>query len=352
MDFDSYIMSTGYVDDEIAKINQKIVNVTNQVTSGIKSITQQNGNQLVFTLNDNTTIALTVTGLSQENYTTVDKNKLALLNSDILSQFTYVNNSLLFNGNTVENNKLDLSNYYNKTEMNSLLNTKANTSHIHGVSDVTDLENELNNRYIKTDTMSKSEIQVLVNSIIKNMTWKDSVTTMDELNALTGMTIGETRIVTSISTIYTYNGTMWINLGSSANIPLATITNDGQMSKEDKAKLDSIIVANLITNTDLASALSSKADVSSVPTKTSQITNDSDFATNVSVDGKIANFQTELQVNTKLIDYAKLTDLSNKLVVGNIKAGSNISVTVSGNDVTINSTATGGTIDMNTLPTF
>lgn len=50
MDFESYLISTGYVDEEIEKINQTIINVTNQVTSGIKSINQQNGNQLLFTL--------------------------------------------------------------------------------------------------------------------------------------------------------------------------------------------------------------------------------------------------------------------------------------------------------------
>jgi hypothetical protein len=139
MDFESYLMSSGYTDEEVDKINQTIINVTNSVTSGIKSITQQNGNQLVFTLNDNTVVTLTVTGLSSNDYTTLEKNKLALLNSDILSKFTYADNNLLFNGNQVENNKLDLSNYYTQIEINGLLSNKANSVHNHNVSEITNL---------------------------------------------------------------------------------------------------------------------------------------------------------------------------------------------------------------------
>jgi hypothetical protein len=270
------------------------------------------------------------------NFSQVDKNKL-----DILENFSKNYNDLI--------NKPDLTGFAQITDVNTGLSAKANISHNQDISTINNLQSELDNRYIKTDTMSKIEIETLVNSITRNMTWKDSVATMTDLNALIGMTVGETRVVTGIATIYTYDGTKWVNLGSSTNIPLVTTTNDGQMTKEDKSKLDSIVVANLITNTQLTSALSSKADISSVPTKTSQITNDSDFTTNTSVDGKLVNYQTTTQINTKLIDYAKLTDLSNRLVVGNIKAGSNITITTSGNDITISSTGGTGTSTWNTF---
>lgn len=246
MDFDSYIMSTGHTDEEIAKVNQTITNVTNQVTSGIKTITQQNGNQLVFTLNDDTFVTLTVTGLSSNDFTTIEKQKLALLNSEILSLFTYVNGDLLFNGNKVENDKLDLSNYYTQAQVNNLLNNKANTTHIHGVSDVTNLQNELSNRYTKLETLSKTEIETLVNSIARGMNWKESVTTESVL-PITGNNVSDVRIIQDVSQMVLWNGITWIGLGSSANIPMATELIDGQMSKEDKIKLDSIVLANLVT---------------------------------------------------------------------------------------------------------
>lgn len=294
MDFESYILSSGYVDEEIEKVNQTITNVTNSVTSGIKTITQQNGNQLLFTLNDNTVVTLDVVGLSQENYTTLEKQKLALLNSDILNLFTFINGDLLFNGNKVENNKLDLSNYYNKTEMNNLLNDKANTSHIHNVSDVSNLSTELSNRYTKLETLSKTEIETLVNSIARGMSWKEYVAN-ESLLPMVGNTISDTRVIQDVSQIVIWNGTSWIGLGSSANIPLATELIDGQMSKEDKIKLNSIVIENLITLTQFNDALALKLD------KT------------------------------------------------NIKAGDNISLNIVGDDIFINSTASGGFLNVRGL---
>ena len=56
--------------------------------------------------------------------------------------------------------------------------------------------------------------------------------------------------------------------------------------------------------------ISGKADKSEIPTKTSQLANDSDFATNASVDEKIANVSTGGSVD--LTSYAKKTDLPTK----------------------------------------
>ena len=56
--------------------------------------------------------------------------------------------------------------------------------------------------------------------------------------------------------------------------------------------------------------ISGKADKSEIPTKTSQLQNDSDFATNASVDEKIANASTGGTVD--LSSYAKKTDLPTK----------------------------------------
>lgn len=124
---------------------------------------------------------------------------------------------------------------------------------------IANLQTELNNRYTKLETLSTTEINTLVNSIVKGMNWKDSVNLLADL-PITGNNISDTRVVIETSHIYIWNGTTWIDLGGSANIPMASSTLDGQMSKEDKAKLDLIIVANLVTVTDLNSALANKVD--------------------------------------------------------------------------------------------
>lgn len=84
------------------------------VTSGIKSI-NSSGSKLIFTLIDDTTISVTLNGLSDNNYSTEEKNKLSVLNSDVLSLFSYVDNKLLYNGEPIDTN-VDLSNYYTKDE--------------------------------------------------------------------------------------------------------------------------------------------------------------------------------------------------------------------------------------------
>jgi hypothetical protein len=78
------------------------------------------------------------------------------------------------------------------------------------------------------------------------MNWKESVTLVTDLPTI-GNIESDTRIVTSTTTINVWNGTTWIAIGSSANIPMATPTINGQMSMEDKAKLDSIVLENLVT---------------------------------------------------------------------------------------------------------
>lgn len=78
------------------------------------------------------------------------------------------------------------------------------------------------------------------------MNWKESILSQSLLPMI-GNTISDARIIQDISTMVIWNGTQWVSLGSSSNIPLATETLNGQMSKEDKIKLDSIVLANLVT---------------------------------------------------------------------------------------------------------
>ena len=90
------------------------------------------------------------------------------------------------------------------------------------------------------DSYTKTEIDDKFTSMAKGMNWKPSVATKVDLEALTDNSKSDTRIVEDESKIYMYNGTSWEGIGSSANVPKATINNDGLMSKEDFTKLEGI----------------------------------------------------------------------------------------------------------------
>lgn len=90
------------------------------------------------------------------------------------------------------------------------------------------------------DSYTKTEIDDKFTSVAKGMNWKPSVATKVDLEALTDNNKSDTRIVEDESKIYMYNGTSWEGIGSSANVPKATIDNDGLMSKEDFTKLEGI----------------------------------------------------------------------------------------------------------------
>ena len=60
MDIESYILANSFTNQEIAK-----------VTSGIQSIANV-GSQLIFTLNNNSTITVALIGLSDANYTPIE----------------------------------------------------------------------------------------------------------------------------------------------------------------------------------------------------------------------------------------------------------------------------------------
>jgi hypothetical protein len=94
-----------YTNNEITTVNQAILSIT----SGMKSVANT-GSNLVFTLSDNSTISVPITGLSDNNYTTIDKNKLASLDSMLLNRFSYDGSLLLFDGQSITNS--DNQTYY------------------------------------------------------------------------------------------------------------------------------------------------------------------------------------------------------------------------------------------------
>ena len=91
-----------------------------------------------------------------------------------------------------------------------------------------------------TNTYTKEEIESLLSQFESNITWKPPVNAYEDLDTTypdprDGWTVN----ILEDDLTYRYDGEKWVCI--SANyIPLATATNDGKMSKEDKFKLDTI----------------------------------------------------------------------------------------------------------------
>ena len=90
------------------------------------------------------------------------------------------------------------------------------------------------------DKYTKNEIDNKLSSLIMNVTWKDAVATSSDLaTTYPSPQLGWTVYVDDSGYTYRYDGSSWIKI-SSYNIPLATASHDGRMSKEDKSFLDTV----------------------------------------------------------------------------------------------------------------
>ena len=193
-----------------------------------------------------------------------------------------------------------------KTELTNGLDTKANISHLQPISSVINLQVALDSKYSKLETMNTEEIQILFNTVSKNMNWKEPIGTYSNLQALTEMIEGDAHVVTENSTIYIYSNNAWVSLGSSASVPIATETVDGLLSKEDKIKLNAIVVANIITDTKLADELAKYTDT---------ITLDSNYAkkTDLASKANVSDIYTQTQTDNLLNN--KVDKVSNKSLI-------------------------------------
>ena len=89
-------------------------------------------------------------------------------------------------------------------------------------------------------TLTAAEITAKIGEAGSGMEWKEAVDTKSKLTTkYSSPKKGWTVSVLDEGNTYQYNGTSWIVV-SGSNIPNATTTSDGKMSKEDKAKLDGI----------------------------------------------------------------------------------------------------------------
>ena len=222
-------------------------------------------------------------------------------------QYVKVGNQVVSLGNTTE---VDLSNYYNKTETNTLLNAKANindlptrtqqltndsgfiterTTNLQYYTKTTEMNNLLNAKADKTSIPTKvSQLTNDKNYIDKSVADLTNYTKTTDINTALNLKADK-------STTYTKTEVdTALNLkANKTEIPTKTsdITNDsGYITK---AVND---LTNYTKTTDLNTALALKADKTEIPTKVSDLTNDSGFIDkNVNT---LTNYYTKTQVNT------------------------------------------------------
>ena len=96
------------------------------------------------------------------------------------------------------------------------------------------------NKPIWNDKYTKAEIDNKITQVLINVTWKEAVDKVADI-ATTYPTPEEgwTVFVHEDGFTYRYANGQWVQI-SSYNIPLATATNDGRMSKNDKGFLDTV----------------------------------------------------------------------------------------------------------------
>lgn len=224
----------------------------------------------------------------------------------------------------------NLTNYYKKTETysqsetNTLLDNKADKSSIptklsqldNDTGFVTNVVDNLTNYYLKSETYTKTEVNDLIGQI-KTI----SIQVVDTLP-----TTGESNIIYLVpkegSKDDVYNEYIWVNnaweLIGSTQIDLTGYATEDWVNTQianflTESQITQLInnsLANYYTQEQVNNLLDNKADKSSIPTKTSDLTNDSGYITK-SVDN-LDNYYTETEINSLLGNKANTSDIPTK----------------------------------------
>lgn len=159
-----------------------------------------------------------------------------LLSSNILASTVSYDNTIV--------GKLDVNNVQgaiDETVTKLFDHISADNPHGINISDLNMTKDDITTALGYTP-YTQTEVDNKFATLESNIDWKETVVTYDDLLATysspeKGWTVNvgdESRMTT-----YRYNGTEWVDIGITA-IPKATETNDGLMSKEDKAKLEEL----------------------------------------------------------------------------------------------------------------
>lgn len=233
--------------------------------------------------------------------------------------------SQLTNDSGFITNEVDnLTNYYTETEINGLLNNKADKSSVptklsqlnNYTGFITNAVDNLTNYYLKSETYTKTEVNDLIGQI-KTI----SIQVVDTLP-----TTGESNIIYLVpkegSKDDVYNEYIWVNnaweLIGSTQIDLTGYATEDWVNTQianflTESQITQLInnsLANYYTQEQVNNLLDNKADKSSIPTKTSDLTNDSGYITK-SVDN-LDNYYTETEINSLLGNKANTSDIPTK----------------------------------------
>lgn len=168
---------------------------------------------------------------------------------------------------------------------------------------ITNSTDTLTNYYKKSETYNKTEIDSKISSVYK---YKGSVASYEDLPS-EDLTIGDVYNVETDGSNYAWNGVTWDKLGGDvdlSNYYNKTQTNNLLSGKVDnttlndyytKTRTDELLGGKVDTSTynskmtQIDTSLGNKANISDIPTKTSDLTNDSDFTTKAYVDGLVGD---------------------------------------------------------------
>lgn len=261
----------------------------------------------------------------------------------------------------------NLTNYYTETEVDNLLNEKANKTDIptkvsqleNDTGFITNTVNNLTNYYLKSETYTQTEVNNLIGQI-KTI----SIEVVDKLPE-TGEDNKIYLVPKEGSTGDVYNEYIWVNnaweLIGSTQIDLTGYATEDWVNAQIKDFVNEAQVTQLINNsltnyytqTQVDTLLENKADKSSIPTKTSDLTNDSGYIDNtvnnlINYYNKTETYN-QTQVNDLLGSKANTTDIPTKVselendegylteipiasttTLGGIKVGNNLDITEDG----------------------
>ena len=252
------------------------------------------------------------------------------------------------------------NNYYTKdetsgkTEISTALNGKSNTGHTHAISDVTNLQSTLNGKantattlsgYGITDAKIANGVITLGSNTITPLTEHQSLSDYYKKAELTGssttVVVAKAASATTAANAATADSVAWGNVSDKPNLSSATEVNTALSGKVDKVdgkglstndyttdeknKLGGIasnaqvnVIESVKVNGTALTVTNKAVDVT-VPTKTSQITNDSNFAVDASYVHTDNNYTTNDK--NKLSGIASGAEV-NQNAFSNIKVGS------------------------------
>lgn len=274
---------------------------------------------------------------------------------------------LINDSDFINKNVDNLTNYYTETEVDNLLNDKANKIDIptkvsqleNDTGFITNTVNNLTHYYLKSETYTQAEVNNLIGQI-KTI----SIEVVDNLPA-TGEDNKIYLVPKEGSIGDVYNEYIWVNnaweLIGSTQIDLTGYATEDWVNIQIKDFVNGTQVTQLINNsltnyytqTQVDSLLGNKADKSSIPTKTSDLTNDSGYINNTV--NNLTNYYkktetyTQTEVNNLLGDKANKTEIptkvsqlendkgylteipvASKTQLGGVKVGNNLEVATDG----------------------